>query len=221
MGNNNDGDKSIKKDILLVVFTGLIGFFIGLLGDFAKTAVTDLKNYNAIKVKREDPVINEKTIELKYEIYKLGNKPSSFYFGFELTEPAKRKGVKIIDRPIPREISESVLEYGEITFIDHDIEDGNGALYFKDVNKENTFELIINLSVSDKTQVLNRYLNLNLKPEDPSVTSLKASLWDFRFRYPYITTIAIAIILLIVTTSISSYVILTLVKKKKGELKDA
>jgi len=221
MGKINNGHKSIKKDILLVVLTGLVGFFIGLLGDFAKTAVTDLKNYNAIKVKRKEPVIKEKTIELKYEIYKLGSKPSSFYFDFELTEQAKKNNIKITGRPIPKEISRTVLEYGEITFIDYDMDDGNGSLYFKNVNKENKFEIIINLSASDKTQVVNGYLNLNVKPEDPSETSLKASLWDFRFRYPYATTISIALIILIITMLISSYVTLTLIKKKKGELKDA
>ena len=221
MGNIHNGDKSIKKDILLVLITGLVGFFIGLFSDFAKTAFTDLNNYNAIRIKREDPVINKKTIELKFEIYKLGNKPSSFYFDFELSKEARGNDNKIADRPIPKEISGSVLEYGEITFIDYDIEDGNGSIYFKDVNKENKFEVIINVSASDKSQILNRYLNLNVKPEDPSEMALNASLWDFRFKHPYVTTIAIAFILLIVTTLISFYIIVTLIKKKKGELKDA
>lgn len=221
MGNIHNGDKSIKKDILLVLITGLVGFFIGLFSDFAKTAFTDLKNYNAIRIKREAPVINKKTIELKFEIYKLGNKPSSFYFDFELSKKARGNDNKIADRPIPKEISGSVLEYGEITFIDYDIEDGNGSIYFKDVNKENKFEVIINVSASDKSQILNRYLNLNVKPEDPSEMALNASLWDFRFKHPYVTTIAIAFILLIVTTLISFYIIVTLIKKKKGELKDA
>lgn len=223
MGNGHDNNqgKSIKKDIWLLLIAGIIGFLFGLLGDFAKTAVTDLKNYNAIKFETEKPVVNEKNIELRYEIYKLGNKPSSFDFDFELTEQAKKIDIKIAERPIIKEISELVLEHGDITFKDSDIEDGNCSLHFKNVTKENKFEVIINLVASDKTQVSNGFLKLNVKSDDPNEKGLKASLWDFRYSSPYITTFAIAFILLIGALLGSYYIIVTLIRKKKGGPNDA
>jgi hypothetical protein len=224
MGNGHDNDnkgKSFKRDILLVLFTGIIGFLFGLFGDFYKTAVAHLQNYNAIKVETEKPVYDEKNIELRYEIYKLGNKSSSFYFDFELTKQAKEIDIKIAERPIPKEISESVLEHGDITFIDYDIEDGNGSLHFKNVTKENKFEVIIKLVASDKTQVSNGFLKLNVKPKDPSEKVLKASLWDFSYNSPHITTIPIAFILLIGALLGTYYIIVILKRKKKGEPNDA
>ncbi len=224
MGNghekNNKG-KSIKKDIWLVLITAIVGFLFGLFGDFVKTIVTELKDYNAIKIKYEKPVIKGKGIKLRYEIYKLGNKPSSFCFDFNLTEEAKETKIRIADRPIPKEISKSVIGHGEITFRDYDIKDGNGSLYFENVTKENKFEVIIKLVALNETKVSNDYLKLNVKPKDPSEKALEANFWDFRYSSPITTTIAIIFILLIVAGICSYYIIVSLIRKKKGEPNDA
>ena len=205
MGEKND------IGIVLVLITGLIGFFIGLLGDFVKIAVTDLKNYNAIKVKIEKQVSDKDGAKVRFEIYKLGNKPSSFDFNF-----AVEKGLKIDSLPNIHPISDSVLHYGDITFKDIKIEDGEFALYFKDMHKHDKFEVIVNLSPTDKKPLPDKLFKFNVKTEDPSIRALEAGLFDFLFKWPvYVTAIIIAIILLIVITFIAYIIIGALTKDNR------
>ena len=216
MVSNHNGDKSAKKTITIVLITGLIGFFIGLLGDFVKIAVTDLKNFNAVKIKTEKEFYDNSNAKVRFEIYKLGNKPSSFDFDF-----ATERGLQIASRPEMHQISESVLNYGEIIFKDDEIEDGNFAVYFKDMHKYDKFEVIVKLSAPDKTQLIDPLYKLNVKTKDPSIKALEAGAFDFIFKWPfYITAIIIAIILLSAISLISYFIIGALLNGKVAKIKD-
>lgn len=199
--------------ILLVLMTGLIGFIIGLLGDFVKIAVTDLKNYNAVKVETETQMTDQKNIKLRYEIYKIGNKPVSFKFDFTINGNIKESGIKIVNRPVLKTISRSVLDHGGISFKDDKIEDGDFALKIKEMHKYDRFEVVVNLSAVNEIKDTDRLFRLNVKTEDPSIKALEPGFFDFLFAMPiYVTAIIIAIILLFVITIISHYTIGTLIK---------
>jgi hypothetical protein len=203
----------MKKNVTLLLITGLIGFFIGLLGDFVKIAVTDLKNYNAVKIKTEKEVTDSINAKLRFEIYKLGNKPTSFDFDF-----ATEKGLKIARRPDIRQISESVLHYGEIKFKDDEIEDGNFAIYFKDMHKYDKFEVVVKLSTTNETQLKDPPYKINVKTTDPSIKGLEAGCFDFLFKWPvYVTAIIVAIILLSAISFISYFIIGALLNGTKAE----
>jgi hypothetical protein len=212
MGNNQNGSKSIKKNITLVLVTGLIGFFIGLLGDFVKIAVTDLKNYNAVKIETEKEFSNN-NVKVKFVIYKLGNNPSSFDFDF-----ATEEGIHIASKPEVRQISKSVLYYGEVRFKDDKIEDDNFALYIQDMHKYDQFEVVVALSANDTAILTDPPYKLNVKTKDPSERALEAGFFDFLFKWPvYVTAIIIAIILLFVISLISYFLIGALLNGAKGE----
>jgi len=209
MVSNHNEDSNIKKTITLVLITGLIGFFIGLLGDFVKIALTDLKNYNAVKIKTEKE-FTDKSAEVRFEIYKLGNKPSSFDFDF-----ATENGIQITSRPDIRQISESVLHYGEIKFKDDDIENGDFVIYFKDMHKYDKFEVVVMLSATDETKLKVPFYRINVKTEDPSIKGLEAGCFDFIFKWPvYVTAILIAIILLSAISFISYFIIGALINER-------
>jgi hypothetical protein len=199
--------------------TGIMGFSFGLLGDFVKLALTDLKNYNAVKVKTEKRMTNTKSAELTYGIYKLGDKPSSFDFDFTLTEKAKKDGIRISRPPKIVKVSQSVLDLGVISeYQGYLIEDGVFSITFKDLHKYDEFRIIVNLFIPNETNLMEKLFTLNVKPKDPTVKALEAGFFDFLFKWPiYVTAIFMALILLGVIAVLLYIILVNLLKPKKSE----